>query len=342
MQACIFEAIERSSAVFSNKVMVVRAAAADLGDQAIDPMQLLLISGRQYHERPEWNLRVTADHRLPRKFDPLHPAAWVPARGLHGGQDVLMPAAYVYLGYPDALTEGFTIPDSSGLACGQSREDALERALLELVERDAVAIWWYGRVRRPLLALDPERTGLARDVAAWVSRHGRQFWILDLTHDLGVPVAAAMSCENDGSDFSIGFGAGYETDEATRAAAGELIQFEATKKLREGNEAPADWVTWCASARVGDHPHLLPAREATPVPIGSGPVQARLAAAGLPAFAVEFPAGGAESVVRAIVPGLRSIWPRFAPGRLYDVPARLGWHERILSEGEMNPISILY
>jgi oxazoline/thiazoline synthase len=29
-------------------------------------------------------------------------------------------------------------------------------------------------------------------------------------------------------------------------------------------------------------------------------------------------------VVKVVVPGLRSFWARFAPGRLYDVPVRLG------------------
>lgn len=31
------------------------------------------------------------------------------------------------------------------------------------------------------------------------------------------------------------------------------------------------------------------------------------------------------SVVRVIVPGLRHFWRRLGPGRLYDVPVRMGW-----------------
>jgi hypothetical protein len=41
-------------------------------------------------------------------------------------------------------------------------------------------------------------------------------------------------------------------------------------------------------------------------------------------------------VVKVIVPELRHFWPRFAPGRLYDVPAPLGW----LTEEQLNPIMI--
>ena len=35
-------------------------------------------------------------------------------------------------------------------------------------------------------------------------------------------------------------------------------------------------------------------------------------------------------VVKVIVPGMRHFWARFGPGRLYDVPAAMGWLE---SEG---------
>src|SRR5262249_42383160 len=43
-------------------------------------------------------------------------------------------------------------------------------------------------------------------------------------------------------------------------------------------------------------------------------------------------------VARVIVPGLRHFYRRFAPGRLYDVPVKLGWRDRPLSESELNPL----
>jgi oxazoline/thiazoline synthase len=43
-------------------------------------------------------------------------------------------------------------------------------------------------------------------------------------------------------------------------------------------------------------------------------------------------------VVRVIVPGLRHLHRRFAPGRLYDVPVNLGLRKRPLREGELNPL----
>jgi ribosomal protein S12 methylthiotransferase accessory factor len=43
-------------------------------------------------------------------------------------------------------------------------------------------------------------------------------------------------------------------------------------------------------------------------------------------------------VVRVIVPGLRHFYFRFGPGRLYDVPVKLGLLERPRLENELNPI----
>jgi ribosomal protein S12 methylthiotransferase accessory factor len=43
-------------------------------------------------------------------------------------------------------------------------------------------------------------------------------------------------------------------------------------------------------------------------------------------------------VVRVIVPGLRHFYRRFAPGRLYDVPIKLGLLDRRVPEDELNPI----
>jgi ribosomal protein S12 methylthiotransferase accessory factor len=42
-------------------------------------------------------------------------------------------------------------------------------------------------------------------------------------------------------------------------------------------------------------------------------------------------------VVRVIVPGLRHFYRRFGPGRLYDIPVKLGLRDRPLPESELTP-----
>jgi ribosomal protein S12 methylthiotransferase accessory factor len=44
--------------------------------------------------------------------------------------------------------------------------------------------------------------------------------------------------------------------------------------------------------------------------------------------------------VKVMVPGLRHFWPRFGPGRLYDVPVGLGWIEQPLAESQLNPVPL--
>jgi len=43
-----------------------------------------------------------------------------------------------------------------------------------------------------------------------------------------------------------------------------------------------------------------------------------------------------------MVPGMRHFWPRYAPGRLYDVPVTMGWLPAPLTETELNPTPIFW
>jgi ribosomal protein S12 methylthiotransferase accessory factor len=43
-------------------------------------------------------------------------------------------------------------------------------------------------------------------------------------------------------------------------------------------------------------------------------------------------------VVRVLVPGLRFFRPRFAAGRLYQVPPTLGWLDAAPTEASLNPV----
>ncbi len=48
------------------------------------------------------------------------------------------------------------------------------------------------------------------------------------------------------------------------------------------------------------------------------------------------------SVVKVIVPGLRHFWPRLGAGRLYDVPVKMGWLAKALTEEILNPLSAFF
>jgi ribosomal protein S12 methylthiotransferase accessory factor len=45
-------------------------------------------------------------------------------------------------------------------------------------------------------------------------------------------------------------------------------------------------------------------------------------------------------VVKVVVPGLRPFYARFGPGRLYEVPVRLGHRSRPALFEELNPVPL--
>lgn len=340
---CLAEAAERSLAVWEEERRVTKAAFSAVAGAAVDPGQLVLLSEDQYGRRESWNAAVPADHHWPAPFDPEQSLDWVEALPLAGGEPVLVPAASCFLGFPAALEQGFAVPDSSGLAAGDSPGDATGRALLELVERDAVAVWWYNRLKRPPLTFDRRQLPWLGDFEDHLGASGQRVWMLDLTHDLGVPVAAAVSSELAGRDLALGFGAGWTAEEAATAAMGELVQFEASKRLQTAG-GPLDLLTLARTGSLDDFPFLVPDADAPVQRPGRGSTEdlvERLAEQGLAVFAIDL-SRDSWSVVRVVVPGLRPLWPRFAPGRLSDVPHRLGLTAEPTPEASFNPVPILY
>jgi ribosomal protein S12 methylthiotransferase accessory factor len=103
---------------------------------------------------------------------------------------------------------------------------------------------------------------------------------------------------------------------------------------------------------TGNQPHLLPAPYEKPRtagdyarPRGEDPgldlVCARARDANLEPLVVDLtrPDIGMP-VAKVVVPGLRHIWPRFAPGRLFDIPVRLGRLEQPTAYERLNPVPL--
>jgi ribosomal protein S12 methylthiotransferase accessory factor len=173
---------------------------------------------------------------------------WVAAQHLTDGSDAWFPAD-LCLRRPAARRD-FTPPLklSTGCAAGPTRDAATLRALLELIERDAAALWWRGGRRgRPIRPDSP--AGHAAALLLAQLRHGRsdrRTWLLDITTDLGVPAVAALSADADGFGFAFGLSARLTLAEAVRSAIFELCQVElgrhviAAKRAESGDAALND------------------------------------------------------------------------------------------------------
>lgn len=360
------EALERYSGSWQGEEeWVVTASRHELGDEALDLGTLLGFSDRQYAEREAWNAASDEPHAwVPKRLDDELVVDWVPAWSLTRGRSRLVPAAYSYYGHPD-LRHMFCSSDSNGCAAGGTLTEAVAHGLLELIERDAAAIWWYNRAPRPAVDLDGFALPLVREFRELYQGQGRTFWALDLTTDLGVPVVAAVSARVDDpvEDVIYGFAADFDPGAAVHKALLEMNQ-SLFSVFRPARGQPAGRYRtdqpaarrWFQSATRASQPYLAPAPGAPPrtrEDFGWAP-QAdwrddlaqcveRLRESGLELFVLDQtrPDIGLP-VSRVVVPGLCHFWHRLGTPRLYDVPVRLGWRDAPCAEGDLNPWFIYF
>ena len=174
--------------------------------------------------------------------------AWVPSRRLSDGASMWFPLDLCYRRHVTKQDFKPPLKLSSGCAAGVTREEATLRGLLELIERDAIALWWRGGRRGRSVAPDSEAaTEVAALLAQLRSGHAqRETRLLDITTDIGIPAVAAISTNSDGGGFAIGFGSRLTLAEAARAAVFELCQVElglhvvAAKRQEAGDAALND------------------------------------------------------------------------------------------------------
>ncbi|CRK57519.1 hypothetical protein [Alloactinosynnema sp. L-07] len=353
--SALCEAVERYSGSFHGDEERVRGSLRSLGELAIHPNACQLYDERQFRDRHAWNAGHGAFQYVPPPFDPDAVIDWTPVWSLTERRHRLLPTSLLYFGAPDS---GPIMADSNGNAAGSSLEDATLQGLLELIERDAVAIWWHNRTRQPgvdLAAFDDRWVAELRRVHAKI---GREVWALDLTSDLGVPTMVALSRRVDQAeeDIMFGFGAHLDPRIALRRALTELNQMMPAVIETRGDGKhqcdDPDAVHWWRTATVANQPYLRPNVSVRPtVPQDHHytlstdlldditALTGRIEARGMSVLVLDQtrPDVGLP-VVKVIVPGLRHFWSRFAPGRLYDVPVRMGRLPAPTRFEDLNPL----
>jgi ribosomal protein S12 methylthiotransferase accessory factor len=351
------EAVERFCGTRQGDEAVVVGSLDELGGVAVHPNACQLFHERQFRDRVGWNATHSAFQQVCAPFDTGRPIEWTPVHSLATGRQRLLPTSMLYFTNP--APEGLPWADSNGNAAGSSLEDAIVQGFLELVERDAVALWWYNRTRQPALDLNAFDEPWLTELRDTYGRLNRELWALDLTSDLGIPVVVALSRRTDkpAEDIAFGFGAHFDPRLALRRAVTEMGQLlsPAAGARADGTGYGVDdpeILSWWTRATVGNQPYLLPDPAESPRPPTHFPhalrtdllqdveaASALVARHGMELLVLDQtrPDVGLP-VVKVVVPGLRHYWARFAPGRLYDVPVRLGLREQPVTYEDLNPI----
>jgi ribosomal protein S12 methylthiotransferase accessory factor len=345
--SALCEALERFSGEFAGDEPRRPGTLAALAPAAVHPNHCMGFSARQYEQREQTNAQARSFRTfVPAPFDPEAVVDWTPVWSLTHERERLLPTAYCYY---SAHLPGHEacVADSNGNAAGNTVEEAILHGLLELVERDHVALWWYTRVPLPGVDLqglgDPWLDGARAHFAA----EGRRLWALDLTADLGIPVVAAVATQGTRpGGVALGFGAHLDLRLAAVRAVTELVQLGAGAPSGGAGHGPPEALDAAGSAylhpaagtaaRTGDEGDALMTGD-----LGADldACRRRIEAAGLEVMVLDQtrPDIGLP-VVKAIVPGMRHFWPRLAPGRLYDVPVALGRLAEPLAEERLNPL----
>jgi bacteriocin biosynthesis cyclodehydratase domain-containing protein len=350
--SALMEAIERYSGSFQgDEIRVTRRLTDFQAGEAIHPNDLMLFSETQYGRDAVPTISPNQAKAMLTPFVQSAEIEWSPVWSLRDERFKYVPTSLLYFFYKGPGADSASPADSNGCAAGNTLEEAIVQGFLELVERDSYAIWWYNRLQRPQVDLSQFDDPYVREIQKQFTEAGRRVWVLDVTSDLGIPSFVAVMHWTEGSQEQIEFGSGAHFDAriALLRALTELNQFLSIGLVGCRSAGKLWGYSGFSEIQLGEQPYLTPSgmsRSDFGLTFGmlDGGEQAmtcvRLARRlGLDFLVLDQTRPDIEvPVVRVMVPGLRHFYRRFAPGRLYDVPVKLGLRERPLSEDELNPL----
>lgn len=361
IRTCLGEFAEFQSWLYRPGDSGTRCERRALRERAIDPWDVLGFAPAQRDRRMEFNPAWQGYDSIPAPAAFDGDMDWTAASSLSDGSTYWIPSQLCfgrYSQHAECVDKNWR-SDSNGCAAGATREQAVAHALLELIERDATGIWWYGGARRPAIPRSLLEDDALSQALATRQRLGQSVQLLDLTHDLEIPVVAAILADkNDGYPLALGFGCDVDRLRALRSAYREMCQMElsiafAKRRVAQADEAarPDDrrLLDWLST--VGRLPHLQPderlvARRSPSVACDEGQITGiaheRLRRAGLQAYIVDLqrPDIGMPAV-RAFVPGLCHFKPRLGFRRLIEVPRALRWRDANFGSQDLNAVPLL-
>ena len=190
------------------------------GVPAADPQTLLLYSPRQYARTDFPFVELTRDL----------PVRWVRGTSLSTGETTHVPASVTYANFYATRYRNEPWTNATvyaGLAAGPSRETANASAMQEIIERDAVEIWW--RAGGCAYALpEAEITAVSGMLASQTGQF--EFSLLGIPNIWGVPVVAAVLYDPEFDIIAVGTAARPTSRQAVAKAAAEAVSLRSYSK----------------------------------------------------------------------------------------------------------------
>ncbi|WP_173864730.1 TOMM precursor leader peptide-binding protein [Streptomyces roseifaciens] len=205
----VLEGLERAAGMRARgRSPQVRASLAALGDDALDPRECGLYA-EEFHRA---NPRVVP-------FSPDREIPWVWGYSLRDHRPLLVPEILTYYGTP-GLENRFVQESSNGCASGGSVEEAVHHGLMEVIERDAFLLAWYGRAALPEIDPQTSTDPRTRQMVDRLAMYGYEARFFDTRITFPVPVVTAVAVRTDGGTGTLCFGAGAGLDPEAALAGG--------------------------------------------------------------------------------------------------------------------------
>lgn len=172
-------------------------------------------------------------------FDCDRPTLWLTGRDLLNARTTWLPFETVRLNKVglDYAATTFRV-SSNGLASGNTRDEAILHGLCELIERDALTLWWQGfanrsTARRTKVALDSITDPGCQELLARFDAAGIAVVVWDVTSNIGVPTFAACIVEETNRPAWRPFGAcwGYGAHPAPDVALSRALTEAAQSRV---------------------------------------------------------------------------------------------------------------
>lgn len=357
------ESLERYSASLHGNEIRQRARYRDFpAGRALMPNVFMNLSDKQFEQRGALNDEAGGNPfvNIPAPLAEDEYCEWSPIWSFMHREARWVPTQSLYYGYP-YRGHWIAIPDTNGVAAGNTPSEAFVQAFMEVLERDAVSLWWYNRLQCAELALDSVNLPIVAPLVAQYEQQGRHCWALDISFDLGVNVFVFMSrkttAEAVGEEICLGVAAHFDPEIAlTRAICehGQLwAMIESRREDTTFRELSHEFTSWLQTATTAaqqfnyllpsgrkqwsDYPpnrefNLLQQRQACLDLVAQNNWQLYLADFTRPSVGLP--------VMRVMIPQLRSMHRRLGPGRLYEAPVEMGLLAKSKTEAEMNAVDM--
>jgi len=278
-----------------------------------------------------------------KKYETNIPLHWTPVWSLTRKQKCFLPLSFCYNNTPFD-DKKFSRFYHNGGAAGTTLEEAILQGFLEVIERDAIAIWWYNQLQRANVRFDSISPDLLQQLRKTLGSEWN-YWAIDISSDFEVPVIAAIAQHKTTKQFSFGFGCHINNVIACQRAFTELCQIT---EIRKKNTAPFDFdsitntnfmfpTKYSQSSLYNYH-----SPDNADIKDDINYLTAKASKLKLEVLVLNYSRPDMIlNTAKVIIPGTCHLFPYLAAKRLYEVPVNMGLLESTQCEEKLNVQALL-